>query len=211
MLQAKRELYDKSGAKVVEALRRRHFEAYYCSTAASAVEKALSLIPPEAVVAWGGSMTVDALGLKGELCRRGQPLLDRDSVPREEWSEIGRRTMSSDVFLMGSNAVTEDGQLFNIDGTGNRVAALCFGPRHVLVLAGMNKVVPDLAAAYARVRHCAAPMNAQRFNLKTPCSVTGQCADCLSPESICVSMVATRMSRPAGRIQVILIGEDMGF
>ena len=211
MLQAKRDQYDKSGKKTAEALRRRHFEAYYCATAAEAAEKALSLISPEATVSWGGSMTVDALDIKDELRRRGQPLLDRDSAPPEEWREIGRRAMSCDVFLMSSNAVTEDGQLFNIDGAGNRVAALCFGPKNVLVLAGMNKVVPDLAAAYARVRHCAAPMNAQRFDLKAPCSVTGQCSDCLSADSICASMVATRMSRPAGRIKVILIGEDLGF
>ena len=211
MLQAKREQYDKSGKRTAEALRRRHFEAYYCATAAEAAAKALSLIPPEAVVSWGGSMTVDALGIKDELRRRGQTLLDRDAAPREQWGDIMRRAQYSDVFLMSSNAVTEDGQLFNVDGAGNRVAALCFGPKNVIVLAGMNKVVPDLAAAYARARHCAAPMNAQRFGLQTPCSVTGQCGDCLSPDSICVSMVATRMSRPAGRIKVILIGEDLGF
>jgi L-lactate utilization protein LutB len=211
MLEAKKMQYAKSGARVAEALRERRFEAYYCDTADEAAAKALELIPGDAVVSWGGSMTVEALGLHDALRRRGQPLLDRDAAAPEQREEIMRRAMSCDVFLMGSNAVTEDGQLFNVDGTGNRVAALCFGPRNVIVIAGMNKVVPDLAAAYARVRHYAAPVNAQRFGLKTPCSVTGQCADCRSPETICNAMVATRGSRPAGRIKVILVGEDLGF
>ena len=211
MLEAKRMQYEKSGAKVVEALKSRHFDAWYCATGAEAVVKVLELIPEGAEVAWGGSMTVDGLGIQDALRRRGQPLLDRDAVPPEERENVMRRAQSCDVFLMGSNAVTEDGQLFNIDGTGNRVAALCFGPKNVIVVAGMNKVVPDLAAAYSRVRHYAAPINAQRFGVKTPCSVTGQCADCRSPETICNAMVATRGSRPAGRIKVILVGEDLGF
>ena len=211
MLEAKRMQYEKSGAKVVEALKSRHFDAWYCATGAEAVAKVLELIPEGAQVAWGGSMTVDGLGIQEELRRRGQPLLDRDAVPPEEREDVMRRAMCCDVFLMGSNAVTEDGQLFNIDGTGNRVGPLCFGPKNVIVVAGMNKVVPDLAAAYSRVRHYAAPINAQRFGIKTPCSVTGQCADCRSPETICNAMVATRGCRPAGRVKVILVGEDLGF
>lgn len=203
--------YDKSGPRVAEALRRRRFEAFYCSTAAEALEKALELIPEGAEVSWGGSMTVAQVGLREALRRRGQPLLDRDAVPAEERADVMRRAQSCDVFLMSSNAVTEKGELFNIDGMGNRVAALCFGPKSVVVLAGMNKVVPDLAAAYTRVRHIAAPMNAQRFGLTTPCSVTGQCGDCVSPDCICNDMVATRGCRPAGRIKVILIGEDLGM
>jgi len=211
MLEAKRLQYEKSGAKVVEALRRRRFDAYYCATAEDAAAKVLELIPEGAEVSWGGSMTVEALGIQDALRRRGQPLLDRDAVPAEERQEIMRRAQSCDVFLMGSNAVTEDGMLFNIDGLGNRVAALCYGPKSVIVVAGMNKVVPDLAAAYSRVRHCAAPINAQRFGLKTPCAVTGQCADCFSPDTICNAMVATRGCRPAGRVKVILVGQDLGF
>ena len=211
MLEAKKMQYYKSGAKVAEALRRRRFDATYCSTSEEALAKALELIPEGAEVSWGGSMTVDALGIKDALRRRGQPLLDRDAVSAEEREEVMRRAQSCDVFLMGSNAVTEDGLLFNIDGLGNRVAALCYGPKSVIVVAGMNKVVPDLAAAYSRVRHVAAPMNAQRFGLKTPCSVTGQCGDCVSPDCICNAMVATRGCRPAGRVKVILVGEDLGM
>lgn len=211
MMEGKKLYYEKSGNRTVEALRRRHFDAWYCADAEEALNKILELIPQDAVVSWGGSVTVDQLGVKDALRRRNQPLLDRDTASAEERPEIMRRAQSCDVFLMSSNAVTEDGQLFNIDGTGNRVAALCFGPKNVIVVAGMNKLVPDLAAAYSRVRHCAAPMNAQRFQLKTPCSVTGQCADCQSPDTICNAMVATRGCRPTGRVKVILVGEDLGF
>lgn len=211
MLEAKKLQYEKSGARVVEALKSRHFDACYCASAEEAVAKVLELIPEGAEVSWGGSVTVDSLGIQDALRRRGQPLLDRSAVPPEEREAVMRRAMCCDVYLMGSNAVTEDGQLFNIDGTGNRVGALCYGPKTVIVVAGMNKVVPDLAAAYSRVRHWAAPINAQRFGLKTPCSVTGQCADCRSPQTICNQMVATRGCRPAGRIKVVLVGEDLGF
>jgi L-lactate utilization protein LutB len=211
MLEARKMMYDKSGPRVVEALKSRHFDAYYCSAADEAAAKVLELIPEGAEVSWGGSVTVEALGIQEALRRRGQPLLDRGAVPAEERENIMRRAMCCDVYLMGSNAVTEDGQLFNIDGTGNRVGALCFGPKSVIVVAGMNKVVPDLATAYSRVRHHAAPVNCQRFGLNTPCSVTGQCADCRSPQTICNQMVATRGCRPVGRIKVVLVGEDLGF
>ena len=112
---------------------------------------------------------------------------------------------------MSSNAISEDGQLVNIDGTGNRVAALCFGPRQVIVVAGMNKVAADLDGAVARARHIAAPANAQRFAGKTPCRVTGQCGNCTSPDCICAQMVITRFCNPAGRIKVVLVGEDLGL
>lgn len=211
MLEAKKIQYDKSGVKTVEALQRRQFEAYYCSTGEEALAKVLSLIAPNALVGFGGSMTLKELGVLDALCRRAQPLLDRDTVAPEERVELMRRALTADVFLMSSNAVTEDGQLFNLDGNGNRVAALCFGPKEVIVVAGMNKVVPDTAAAYARVRHFAAPTNAQRFGGKTPCTATGRCGDCLSPDCICASAVLTRFCKPAGKIKVVLVGEDLGF
>ena len=113
---------------------------------------------------------------------------------------------------MSSNAITETGELYNIDGKGNRVAALIYGPKNVLIIAGMNKVVKDMEAAYSRVRNYAAPVNNQRFpNSKAPCSITGECANCLSPDSICCQFVETRMCKPAGRIKVILVGEDLGI
>ena len=123
-----------------------------------------------------------------------------------------KKALTCGTFLMSSNAISADGQLVNIDGTGNRVAALCFGPEQVIVGAGMNKVAGDLEGAMRRAREVAAPVNAQRFaGLKTPCSVTGLCADCTGPDSICCQIVTTRICRPAGRIKVVLVGEELGF
>lgn len=123
-----------------------------------------------------------------------------------------KQALTCDTFLMSANGISADGQLVNIDGTGNRVAALCFGPEQVIVVAGMNKVVPDMDAAYSRVRHYTAPGVVQRFpSAKTPCNVNGLCADCKSPDSCCCHFVHTRLCRPAGRIKVVLVGEDLGL
>lgn len=211
MLGEVKNYYDVLGPRVAEAMKKRCFEAYYCSTAAEAAEMVLSLIPAEDSVAWGGSVTLNQLGIKDALRQRGQTMIDRDTVPPEEREETMRRAVLADTFLMSSNAVTEDGQLFNIDGKGNRVAALCFGPKSVIVVAGMNKVVKDLDAAYSRVRSYAAPVNAKRLDCKTPCAATGECADCVSPDCICANMVTTRYSRPNGKIKVVLVGEELGF
>ena len=212
MLQPIKMCYDKAGPRVVEALRRNHFEAYYFSNREEAVEKIMELIPAEDSVSWGGAATVDELGIKDLLRQRGQTLIDRDAVPAEERMDMMRRGLTADTFLMSSNAITEEGELYNIDGNGNRVAALCFGPKSVIVVAGMNKVVADMDAAVSRVRHFAAPANVQRFaGNKTPCIVNGQCANCHGEDCICAYMVATRISRPAGKIKVILIGENLGI
>ena len=212
MLTQRKMQYDKAGPKVAEALNKRYFEAYYCSGRAEALEKILELIPQGHVVSWGGATTVDELGVKEALRQRGQAVIDRDTAKdAQERQEMLKKALTCDTFLMGSNAVSADGQLVNIDGTGNRVAALCFGPSQVIVVAGMNKVAGDLDGAMRRAREVAAPINAQRFQLKTPCSVNGLCADCKGPDSICAQIVTTRLCKPAGRIKVILVGEDLGF
>lgn len=212
MLTQRKMQYDKAGPKVAEALNKRYFEAYYCSGRAEALEKILELIPQGHVVSWGGATTVDELGVKDALRQRGQAVIDRDTAKdAQERQEMLKNALTCDTFLMGSNAVSADGQLVNIDGTGNRVAALCFGPSQVIVVAGMNKVAGDLDGAMRRAREVAAPINAQRFQLKTPCSVNGLCADCKGPDSICAQIVTTRLCKPAGRIKVILVGEDLGF
>ena len=203
--------YDKLGPKVVENLKRRHFDAYYCQTADEAKELALSLIPENDVVAWGGSVTLESLGIL-DAVKKTNPVIDRDSAATmEELMDLMRKALLCDTFLMSSNAISEDGQLFNIDGNGNRVAALVFGPKSVIVVAGMNKVAKTVEDAESRARNVAAPFNAQRFNLTNPCSVNGSCADCLSASSICASMVRTRICRPAGKIKVVLVGENLGF
>ncbi len=203
--------FDKLGPQVVEALKRRHFDAYYCPTGAEAVEKVLSLIPAGDVVAWGGSETLACLGII-EKVKETHPVIDRDNVlSREERNEQMRKSLLADTYLMSSNAISEDGQLFNIDGNGNRVAALAFGPKSVIVVAGMNKVTKTVADAEARARNWAAPINAQRFSVETPCNATGSCADCLSKTSICASMLRTRFCRPEGKIKVVRLGEELVF
>lgn len=212
MLTQRKMQYDKAGPKVAEALNKRHFEAYYCSDRAEALEKILELIPQDHVVSWGGAATVDELGVKEALRQRGQAVIDRETAKdAQERQQMLKQALTCDTFLMGSNAISADGQLVNIDGTGNRVAALCFGPTQVVVVAGMNKVAGDLDGAMRRAREVAAPMNAQRFPLKTPCVANGLCGDCKGPDSICAQIVTTRLCKPAGRIKVVLVGEDLGF
>ena len=212
MLTQRKMQYDKAGAKVAEALNKRHFEAYYCPDCAEALEKILELIPQDHVVSWGGTATVAELGVKEALRQRGQAVIDRDTAKdAQERQQMLKQALTCDTFLMGSNAISADGQLVNIDGTGNRVAALCFGPTQVVVVAGMNKVAGDLDGAMRRAREVAAPMNAQRFPLKTPCVANGLCGDCKGPDSICAQIVTTRLCKPAGRIKVVLVGEDLGF
>ena len=143
MLKPRKMQYDKAGPKVAEALNKRYFEAYYCPDRDTAVQKVLELISADDTVSWGGTLTVDELGIKDLLRARGQRLIDRDSAQsNEERVELMRQGLLADTFLTSSNAVTADGQLFNIDGNGNRVAAFCYGPKQVIVVAGMNKVVP---------------------------------------------------------------------
>lgn len=204
-------MYDKKGPKVAENFNKRGFEAYYCPTKEDALAKAISLIPEEHVVSWGGSVSINDIGLRLYVLEHRQ-VIDRDTAKTpEERQELLRKALLCDTYIMGTNAATEDGQLYNIDGTGNRVAALIFGPKQVIVIVGMNKVDPTLETAISRARTVASPMNMQRFSKKTPCAVTGMCADCLSPDSICNQMVRTRRCAPAGRIKVILVGENVGF
>lgn len=204
--------YEKRGQLLVKNLQSRHFEAYYCATAADALEKALELIPEGVSVGWGGTMTATQIGLLDTLRTGNYRALDRDNCESPAAREkLQREIFFADAFVTGANGLSLDGQMVNIDGTGNRVAPIIYGPGMVLVVAGMNKVEDTLEAAMNRARTVAAPMNKQRFPNVTPCGVTGTCADCKSPESICNQIVITRNCRPAGRIKFILIGEDLGF
>jgi L-lactate utilization protein LutB len=203
----------KLGARVVKALQNRHFEAWYVDDPREAAEKVLSLIPKDHTVSWGGSLTVSGLGIQERLVKAGYRVLDRDlaETPAER-QEIMRQALLCDTYLSSSNAISEDGQLVNIDGNGNRVAAMIYGPRQVIVVAGMNKVVKTLEDAVSRARTIAAPLNQQRFpSQKTPCNETGSCANCVVPDSICTFIVHTRLCKPAGRIKVLLVGADLGL
>ncbi|MDR2314370.1 MAG: lactate utilization protein [Spirochaetaceae bacterium] len=203
----------KLGPRVVKALEARHFDALYVDNRAQAADAVFNLIPREHVISWGGSMTAQALGLYQRAAAEGYTLIDRDKAQgSEERIELLRRSLLCDTYLMGTNAISEDGFLVNIDGNGNRVAALCYGPRQVIIVAGMNKVVKTLDDAIARARNIAAPLNVQRFPpAKTPCNINGACGDCKGVESICCQILVTRLCKPAGRIKVVLIGADLGF
>ena len=204
--------YDKRGEQLVKQLKNRHFDAYYCATKEEALNKALELIPEGASVGWGGAMSAQQIGLLDAVREGEYVALDREACSTaEEKNAIARKCLDADVFITGANAMSMDGQMVNIDGFGNRVAAIIFGPQKVLVIAGMNKVVDTLDAAVQRARTVAAPANQQRFGHNNPCTVTGTCADCKSESCICNQIVITRHCRPVGRIQFILVGEALGL
>ena len=204
--------YEKRGKALVKNLESRHFEAYYCATRAEALSKAMELIPEQASVGWGGAMSAEQIGLLDAVRCGNYVALDRDacSTPDEK-AKIAKECMFADVFISGANAMSLDGQMVNIDGTGNRVAAIVYGPKIILVIVGMNKVMDSLDDALQRARTVAAPLNQQRFQLPNPCTVTGTCADCKSQTCICNQILLTRHCRPAGRIKFILVGEDLGL
>lgn len=209
---AKKLYYSKRGDVLVKNLKKRHFDAVYCDTKEEALHQALAWIPEESTVGWGGATSAQQLGLMAALNAGNYQTLDRDKCETmHEREEIARKCLSADVFLTGANALSMDGQMVNIDGNGNRVAAIIYGPGSVVVIAGMNKVVDTLEDAITRARTVAAPINQQRFGLNNPCTVTGTCADCKSETCICNHIVITRHCRPAGRIKFILVGEELGF
>ena len=199
------------GHTAVKNLNARFFDACYCTTAEEAAKKALSYISENASVTWGGSMSLEESGLLTMLKDGNYRLWDRENVPQEQKQDFYRQAFCADFYLMSANAVSITGELVNLDGTGNRVAALAYGPKNIIVLAGINKIAYTLTDAISRVRQQAAPLNTQRFELSTPCRQTGICADCTSPDSICAQLLITRLCRPKGRIKVILAGEPLGF
>lgn len=204
--------YEKRAQVLLKNLRSRHFDAFYCARREDALRQALSLIPEGATVGWGGCASAEEIGLVDAVRKGNYCPIDRDTGKTpEEKTALMKQAMLAQVFLTGTNAMSLDGELVNIDGTGNRVAAIVYGPDRVIVIAGMNKVCATLEDAVTRARTVAAPMNSQRFSVQTPCNVTGVCGDCKSPQCICNQILITRHCRPAGRIKVILVGEDLGF
>lgn len=212
MKNAIKNYYNKRGPILVKNLNKRHFEAYYCENREEALAKALELIPEGSTVGWGGAYSAIQIGLPQALNEGNYNTIDRDKcTTAEEKAKAARDCLDADYFLTGANGLSLDGQMVNIDGNGNRVAAIIYGPKNVLVIAGINKVCNTIEAAVQRARTVAAPTNQQRFQGKTPCTVTGSCADCLSDECICNQIVITRNCRPAGRIKFILVGEELGY
>ena len=204
--------YKKRGEILVNNLKNRHFDAWYCETKEEALEKALELIPEESTIGWGGVLSAHQIGLIDALNQGNYITYDRDQCKTQvEKEQCVKNSMFADFFLTSANGLSLDGQMVNIDGAGTRVAATIYGPKTVLVIAGMNKVEDTLEAALNRAKTVAAPMNKQRFDPNTPCAVTGICADCKAEGCICNHIVVTRHCRPMGRIKFILVGENLGF
>ena len=197
---------------IIKNLKRRHIEGFYCASAQEAVKKVSELIEDGSSVTWGGTMTVRDLGIPDFLRKRGTlQVLDRDLVKTpEEKRDMYLRAFSADVYLSSANAISEDGVIVNIDGNGNRVAAITWGPKKVIFVIGLNKVAQNVEAALARARSTASPTNAARFDIKTPCQTDGVCHNCNSPESICNYVHFLRHS-PNGRHTVVLVGENLGY
>ena len=212
-METAKELYfNKRGEVLVKNLKKRHFDAIYCATKEEALQQALMWIPKGSTVGWGGATSAQQIGLIDALNAGNYRTLDRDKCETvQEREQIARDCFSADVFLTGANALSLDGQMVNIDGNGNRVGAIIYGPKSVLVIAGINKVMDTLEDAVTRARTVAAPINQQRFLLDNPCTTTGSCMDCKSESCICNHIVITRHCRPAGRIKFILVGEELGF
>lgn len=200
------------GEKIIQGLNSRNMEGYYAETKEDALRKALELIPTGSSVSWGGSMSIAEIGLKDAMKDGDYTVYDREGArSREEKRKAELAAYDCDYYLTSSNAISEDGVLINIDGFANRVSSIAAGPRNVLMIIGMNKVVKTAEDALSRARNEAAPINAQRFGLSTPCSTTGACFDCKSPDTICCQILITRFSKISNRIKVILVGENLGF
>jgi len=199
---------------LIENLEKRRMEGSYAPTAEQAKKEILDMIPEGATVYRCGSMTATNMGLWEEIRKlHGVKLIDPyvSGLDREESLKLRYEGLTADIMIASTNAITLDGRLVNLDGMGNRVAAMAFGPKKVILVVGMNKVVPDLESAIARVKHYAAPVNAIRLNMETPCVKTGLCTDCRSPQKICNIWSIIEGQLVKGRIHVKLIGENLGY
>ena len=195
--------------KIIKGLASRNMTGYYAGSKEEALKTALSLIPEGSSVTMGGAMSAHEIGLVDALKNGKYNFIDRDKAADKRAAMLA--AYDADVFLSSANAMTDDGILVNIDGNANRVSAICQGPKKVIFIVSMNKVCEDLDSAMKRARNVAAPINAQRFGLSTPCAKTGKCMDCKSPDTICCQFLITRFSRHEGRIHVILVNGSLGF
>ena len=212
----KQEAFKTTAATIMKHLEKRNMEGYFFEDSASCVQAILDMIPEGSSIAWGGTETFKETGMLNALqdaaANGTYELIDRSTAKTpEEHRAIYGKAVLSDYFFMSTNAITVDGQLINIDGNSNRVGCLVHGPRHVMILVGMNKIVSDVEAGIGRIQNVASPANAKRLNKSTPCGVAGVCGNCLSPECMCNNIVITRRSGHAGRIKVFFIAEELGY
>ena len=204
---------DVFGEKVVKALEKNNFQAYYVATRAEAVNKVLSLVPAGATIGVGGSWTLKELAIPEQLEKQGHEVFDhnRPGLTLEQSVALRHKELSCDVFISGTNAITLDGQIVNTDGSGNRVAAMSFGPKKVIVVVGVNKIVSDLDAAMERIELFAAPINNKRLDRPNPCTVSGVCMDCQGPSRICNITTILHKRPPMIDFHVVIVGEELGF
>lgn len=195
--------------KVIKGLESRNMKGYYAASREEALKLALSLIPEGSSATMGGGVSVAEIGLVKALKEGNYNFIDRNEIADKRAAMLA--AYDADVYLASTNAMTDDGILVNIDGNANRVSAMCYGPKKLVLIVGMNKVCPDLDAAMKRARSVAATANAQRFGLSTPCSRTGACADCKSIDTICCQFLITRFNRHKDRVHVILVNDSLGF
>ena len=194
---------------IIKGLKSRNMEGYYAASREEALKTALSLIPEGSSVTNGGAASAEEIGLLDAVKNGNYEYIDRHGAEDKRAAEL--KTYSCDVFIAGTNAITNDGILVNIDGNSNRVSAIAYGPEKVIFIVGLNKAADDVDSAIKRARNEAATINAQRFGLDTPCSKTGTCMDCKSPDTICCQFLITRFSKHKDRIHVILVNDDLGF
>ena len=198
--------------KLIEALDKRWIKGYYAENREEAVKIALDLIPEGSSIGYGGSVTLDELGIKDKLDNDRYKLIRRELAKtpeetREKYIEI----FGSDVYITGANAITEDGIIVNIDGNGNRVSAISYGPKKVIFFIGVNKISKDLDTAMKRARNVAAPANCARVGVDTPCQTAGSCLNCLNPKTICSEFLITRCNKLPDRMHVIVINDELGY
>ncbi|MBO4781139.1 MAG: lactate utilization protein [Lachnospiraceae bacterium] len=195
--------------KVIKGLESRNMSGYYAETKEDALKIALELIPKGSSVTMGGAMSAHEIGLVEALKGPEYDFIDRDKATDKRAAMLA--AYDADFFLSSANAMTEDGIMINVDGNANRVSAIAQGPKKVIFIVGMNKITKDVDSAMKRARNVAAPINAQRFGLSTPCTATGSCMDCKSPDTICCQILITRYSKHKDRIHVILVNDNLGF
>lgn len=202
----------KQAESIIANLNKRNMNGYYCETKEDCRELVLSMIAEGSSVTWGGSESIKECGITKALSEiEGVQVLDRAKYTLNNMNEYYKEAFSANYYLMSTNAITLDGELMNIDGNGNRVASLIFGPDKVIIVTGMNKVVSTIEEAYGRIRNIASPPNTIRLNKKTPCALTGKCGNCMADDCICNQIVVTRRSRDKDRIHVILVNDNLGF
>ncbi len=197
---------------IIRNLEKRGMEGYFYENSTACAAAIKEMLPENCTVSWGGSESLKESGIMDMLNAGNYRRIDRLTAKNPEQArELFAQTVMADYYFMGTNAITLDGELVNIDGNGNRVACLIHGPANVIVIAGMNKVVPTADMAVSRIRNFAAPPNAKRLNRQTPCLTSGRCGDCFAPECMCSQIVFTRRSSAKGRIKVFLVAETLGY